>query len=98
MNGAERGINGAQDARQIGTIQFADQLFFRHQFAFGLDGEIRGRPVFAHGILEPLKGPGGIGIQNLKRRFQINYEPSGQIKFEDEKNIFSAAMKIPLPR
>ncbi|MBS1593538.1 MAG: sensor histidine kinase [Bacteroidetes bacterium] len=49
-------------------------------------------------ILEPLKGPGGIGIQNLKRRFQINYEPSGQIKFEDEKNIFSAAMKIPLPR
>lgn len=49
-------------------------------------------------ILEPLKGPGGIGIENLKRRFQINYEPSGQIKFEDEKNIFSAAMKIPLPR
>ena len=49
-------------------------------------------------ILEPLKGPGGIGIENLKRRFQINYEPSGQIKFEDSKNIFSAAMKIPLPR
>jgi two-component system LytT family sensor kinase len=49
-------------------------------------------------ILEPLKGPGGIGIENLKRRFQINYEPSGQIKFEDDKNIFSAAMKIPLPR
>ena len=49
-------------------------------------------------ILVPNKGPGGIGIENLKRRFQINYEPSGQIKIEDEKNTFSAAMKIPLPR
>ena len=49
-------------------------------------------------ILMPNKGPGGIGIENLKRRFQINYEPSGQIKIEDEKNTFSAAMKIPLPR
>jgi two-component system LytT family sensor kinase len=49
-------------------------------------------------ILVPNKGPGGIGIENLKRRFQINYEPSGQIKIEDEKNIFTAAMKIPLAR
>jgi sensor histidine kinase YesM len=44
------------------------------------------------------KGPGGIGIENLRRRFQINYEPSGQIKFEDDNDIFSAAMKIPLTR
>jgi LytS/YehU family sensor histidine kinase len=49
-------------------------------------------------ILVPSKGPGGIGIENLKRRFEINYAPSGQIKIEDEKNTFSAAMKIPLPR
>jgi sensor histidine kinase YesM len=49
-------------------------------------------------ILESVKGPGGIGLENLKRRFQINYEPSGQIKIEDEKNVYTAAMKIPLPR
>jgi two-component system LytT family sensor kinase len=49
-------------------------------------------------ILTPAKGPGGIGIENLKRRFQINYEPSGQIKIEEDKNTFSAAMKIPLAR
>ena len=49
-------------------------------------------------ILVPNKGPGGIGIENLKRRFEINYEPSGQIKIEEEKNTFTAAMKIPLPR
>ena len=47
-------------------------------------------------ILESANIPGGIGIENLKRRFQINYEPSGQIKITDEKNTFSAAMKIPL--
>ncbi|MFN8311052.1 MAG: histidine kinase [Chitinophagales bacterium] len=40
--------------------------------------------------------PGGIGIENLKRRFQINYEPSGQLRFDEGKDWFSAAMKIPL--
>lgn len=47
-------------------------------------------------IKEPSSGPGGIGIENLKRRFSINYEPSGQIKFTEAKDSFTAAMKIPL--
>ena len=40
--------------------------------------------------------PGGIGLTNLKRRFQINYEPSGRLKFTTKANQFSAAMIIPI--
>ncbi|MFN8276811.1 MAG: histidine kinase [Chitinophagales bacterium] len=47
-------------------------------------------------IKDPSKQPGGIGIENLKRRFQINYEPYGQLKFDEGTTWFSAAMKIPL--
>lgn len=40
--------------------------------------------------------PGGIGLANLKRRFQINYEPSGRIKFMSKNNVFSVTMIIPI--
>ncbi len=46
-------------------------------------------------ISEPASSPGGIGIENLKRRFQINYEPGGQLRFKETKDSFQAAMKIP---
>ncbi|HEY0262733.1 MAG TPA: histidine kinase, partial [Chitinophagales bacterium] len=46
-------------------------------------------------IKEPSQNPGGIGLENLKRRFQINYAPSGQLRFKNDKNTFQAAMKIP---
>lgn len=47
-------------------------------------------------IKESSTKPGGIGLENLKRRFQINYAPSGQLRFREDKNSFQAAMKIPL--
>lgn len=46
-------------------------------------------------IKEPSVNPGGIGLENLKRRFQINYAPGGQLRFKNDKNTFQAAMKIP---
>jgi LytS/YehU family sensor histidine kinase len=42
------------------------------------------------------EGPGGIGLKNLKRRFEINYHPGGQLRLKDDKEIFQAAMKIPI--
>jgi len=47
-------------------------------------------------IKESQTKPGGIGLENLKRRFQINYAPSGQLRFRETKHSFQAAMKIPL--
>jgi hypothetical protein len=42
------------------------------------------------------EGPGGIGLKNLKRRFEINYHPGGQLKLKQDKDTFQAAMKIPI--
>ncbi len=46
-------------------------------------------------IAEQNNQPGGIGIKNLVRRFEINYSPRGMLKLKDSKDYFQGAMKIP---
>jgi LytS/YehU family sensor histidine kinase len=47
-------------------------------------------------ITIPDMRPGGIGLKNLKRRFEINYYPGGQLRLKEDKDTFQAAMKIPI--
>jgi sensor histidine kinase YesM len=47
-------------------------------------------------IEEKQQQPGGIGIANLKRRFEINYSPRGLFKVKTTQDYYQAAMKIPL--